>query len=169
MIIWRHKIWKKTVELMFTVQTICYIYINVYSNDWKRNIYQQDWSMMLVVGMTIIEICRLSGLQMMYLTSSSLITGESRSLLASPSISTSSSCFSHPNTLTSSLSVGDPPPGSVVGVGTFVGDRDFCTVAVDDDEDDDICRSGDLDSLIDDDLIERSSVVADDNKSVLPG
>ncbi len=106
----------------------------------------------------------------MYLTSSSLITGESRSLLSSPSISTSSSCFSHPNTFTSSLSVVEPPPGSVVGVGTFDGDKDFCTVVVvDDDDEDDICRSGDLDSLVDDDLIERSSVAADDDKSVLPG
>jgi hypothetical protein len=112
---------------------------------------------------------------MIYLTSSSLITGESRSLLSSPSISTSSSCFSHPNTLTSSLSVVEPPPGSVVGVGTFDGDRDFDTVVVvvvvidDADDIDDISRSGDLDSLVDDDLIERSSVAADDDKSVLPG
>lgn len=122
----------------------------------------------------------------MYLTSSSLITGESRSLLSSPSISTSSSCFSHPNTLTSSLSVGElvlpllaPPPGSVAGVGIFDGDKGFFTVVVfvvvvvivDDEEgdEDDICRSGDLDSLVDDDLIERSSVAADDDKSVLPG
>lgn len=84
----------------------------------------------------------------MYLTSSSLITGESRSLLASPSTSTSSSCFSHPNTFTSSLSVVEPPPGSVVGVGTFDGDKGFFNGAIDDDEDeddddDDICRSGD--------------------------
>lgn len=121
--------------------------------------------------------------QTMCFTSSSLITGESRSLLSSPSISTSSSCFSHPNTLTSSLSVVElllppsPPPGSVVGVGIFDDDKDFCTVVVvvfaiiddDDDDDDDICRSGDLDSLVDDDLIERSSVVADDDKSVLLG
>jgi hypothetical protein len=106
----------------------------------------------------------------MYLTSSSLITGESRSLFASPSISTSSSCFSHSNTFTSSLSVVEPPPGSVVGVGTFDDDKVFCTVVVlVDDDDDDICRSGDLDSLVDDDLIERSSVAADDDKSVLPG
>jgi len=112
----------------------------------------------------------------MYLTSSSLIMGDSRSLLSSPSMSTSSSCFSHPNTLTSSLSVVEPPPGSVVGVGTFDGDRDFDTVVVvvvvvidDADDIDDISRSGDLDSLVDDDLIERSSVAADDDKSVLPG
>ncbi len=110
-------------------------------------------------------------LEAVYLTSSSLITGESRSLLSSPSISTSSSCFSHPNTLTSSLSVVEPPPGSVVGgVGAFDGDKDLVTVVVfdDDEDDDDICRSGDLESLEDDDLIERSSVVAADNKSVFP-
>jgi hypothetical protein len=106
---------------------------------------------------------------MISITSSSLITGESRSLFASPSISTSSSCFSHPKTFTSSLSVVEPPPGSVVGVGAFDGDKDFCTVVVVDDDEDDICRSGDFDSLVDDDLIERSSVVADDDKSVLPG
>jgi len=34
---------------------------------------------------------------------------------------------------------------------------------------DDICLSGDFDSLVDDDLIERSRVAADDDKSVLPG
>lgn len=109
-----------------------------------------------------------------YLTSSSLITGESRSLLASPSISTSSSCFSHPNTLTSSLSVVEPPPGSVIGVGACDLVRDLCTfsttVGVDEDDDvEDICRSGDFDSLVNDDLIERSSVATDDDKSVLPG
>jgi hypothetical protein len=103
----------------------------------------------------------------MYLTSSSLMTGESRSLLSSPSTSTSSSCFSHPKTFTSSLSVVESPPGSVVGVDTFDGDKHFRTVVVVVD-DDDICRSGDLDSLVDDDLIERSSVAADDDKSVLP-
>jgi hypothetical protein len=54
MIIWRNEIWKKTVELMFTVQTICNIQIYVYLKI-KRNIYQQDWSMMLVVEMTRIE------------------------------------------------------------------------------------------------------------------
>ncbi len=126
--------------------------------------------MMLVVGRTRKETCRFFRWKIISFTSSSLITGESRSLLASPSISTSSSCFSHPKTLTSSLSVVEPPPGSVVGVGAFDGDKDFCTVVVvDDDDEDDICRSGDLDSLVDDDLIERSSVVADDDKSVLPG
>ena len=112
-----------------------------------------------------------------YFTSSSLTTGESRSLLSSPSISTSSSCFSQPKTLTSSVSEGElPPPGSVVGVNIFVDAKGFCSDVVvtvndddDDEEDDDICRSGDLDSLVDDDLIERSSVVADDDKSVFPG
>lgn len=104
-------------------------------------------------------------------TSSSLITGESRSLLASPSISTSSSCFSHPKTFTSSLSVVEPPPGSVVGVGAFEGEMDLDTVVMVavDDEEDDMCRSGDFDSFVDDDLIERSSVVAEDDKSVLLG
>ena len=110
-------------------------------------------------------------------TSSSLTTGESLSLLSSPSISTSSSCFSQPNTLTSSVSDDEepPPPGSVVGVNIFVDAKGFCNDVVvtvnddDDDDDDDICRSGDLDSLVDDDLIERSSVVADDDKSVFLG
>ena len=110
----------------------------------------------------------------MRLTSSSLMTGESRSLLSSPSISTSSSCFSHPNTFTSSLSVDElplPPPGSVVGVVDFEGDSAACPAfvvfAVDDD---DMARSGDLDTFVDDDLIDRSSVAIDDaDKSVLLG
>ena len=172
-IIWRNEVWKKTVELMFTVQTICNIYI-INKKKTKRKCLParlvddagcgDDYNINILIFRE----------KIMYLTSSSLITGESRSLLSSPSMSTSSSCFSHPNTLTSSLSVGEPPPPpppeSVIGVGTFDGDKDFCTVVVIvDDDDDDICRSGDLDSLVDDDLIERSSVAADDDKSVLPG
>ncbi len=66
-------------------------------------------------------------------TSSSLITGESRSLLSFPSISISSSCFSHSKIFISSLSVVKlPPPGSEVvndneelfAVVTFIDDID---------------------------------------------
>ncbi len=152
------------MELMFTVQTICNTEI---INKKEKN--KECLPARLVDDAccgddynTNMWIFRVT---IMYLTSSSLIMGDSRSLLSSPSMSTSSSCFSHPNTLTSSLSVVElPPPGSVVGGGTFDGDKDLRTVVVDD-----ICLSGDFDSLVDDDLIERSRVAADDDKSVLPG
>ena len=119
------------------------------------------------------------------LTSSSFTTGDKRSLLLSPSTSTSSSCFSHPKTLTSSVSLderlAEPPPGSVVGVDIFEGEFDRFTVPVgggirnfdvvvvvrvaaeEEEEVDDIVGSGEFDRFIDV-RIERSSVATDDER-----
>ena len=175
MIIRRDEIWKETVELMFTVQTIWKRGKLACDENQQRNmIYQQDSLKILAEGTSVMrrqgKMCFVFRLESMLLTSSSLMTGDSRSLFASPSISTSSSCFSQPKTFTSSLSVVEPPPGSVVGVGAFEGDNGLGTVMiVVDEDDDDMCRSDDFDSLAEDDLIERSSVVVDDEKSVLLG
>ncbi len=38
MIIWGNEIWKKTVELMFTVQTICNIQITNKQESGKKNL-----------------------------------------------------------------------------------------------------------------------------------
>lgn len=68
--------------------------------------------------------------------------------------------------MTSSLSTDEllpaPPPGSVVGVGAFDEAKVLWTV----DDDDDMGRREDF---VIDDLIERSSVATDDDKSVFPG
>lgn len=142
--------------------------------------------MMVVVVMSEEKRVRNSSKTKLKRTSSSFTTGDKRSLSLSPSMSTSSSCFSHPKTLTSSVSLDErlaqPPPGSVVGVEAFdgefdrfivkpVGIRNFDVVVVvvlvleeeEEEEVEDIDASGEFDRFIDV-WIERSSVATDDDR-----